>query len=335
MEAVAFAIGLHTAAITSLGICIYKTVRKRHARDGSTAKRWRIGTWTGFWVLVVLTCLSLMITSSFEITISTLYIIGFPVPYTPMHTLGGDISCRLGMLGMLTSRMYRLTLSVDKAYVRRAMVVQGIATVGLLTSLALTTWLRINEYKRMDPVTSYVFPDPEIQAMRNTDDLVTFVVFFIMIVISLGGDVAFNLVVLHSSPRVGVHLTRRQIFNNVLVYIPSAVVNTAYLIIVCSARAIADTDYVTWGLLQYLSITLSRFAPSLEMVTFLTFSIPQTKTLLRRNRPFKSSIDIKPSSSRSAKATPIHAAQPILASATVGGTSSQGVHKECSEDRLQ
>ncbi|KAI9218979.1 hypothetical protein BC828DRAFT_399219 [Blastocladiella britannica] len=87
-----------------------------------------------------------------------------------------------------------------------------------------------------------------------------------------------------------------------LVYLPAVIINIAYLVCVSWARSTSSAqDYFTWNVTQYMSITLSRFAPSLEMITFLQFTIRQTKQLLRRNAPSQESGSLSGSHSHGAK----------------------------------
>ncbi|KAI9220408.1 hypothetical protein BC828DRAFT_383593 [Blastocladiella britannica] len=236
------AIVLHTAAIASLGCSVVRIFRKRQLRG-----------WTTFWTLVLLTCLALMVTSAFEIAYAAISWTGFKIPYTPVHSFSGDLFCRLGMLGMTTARLYRLMLSVERAYVRRTLIVQVLTTIGLLISLSVTMWLRINEYAHMDPITGNIATDPGLQSVRSTESLVTFVVFIFVIAVSLGSDIMFNVAVISSARDVG--FPRKQKVKDALVYLPSAFFNAAYLVIVCWARVIAQTDYITWRTLQYFAIT--------------------------------------------------------------------------------
>ncbi|KAI9220407.1 hypothetical protein BC828DRAFT_383586 [Blastocladiella britannica] len=188
------------------------------------------------------------------------------------------------MLGMTGVRLYRLTLSVDKSHVRRTMAVLAVTTIALLTSFGVTVWLRIREYAHMNPRTLAVTTDAELVNIRAIESLVTFVVFLILNLVSLGGDIAFNLVVIHSAKQLGNETTRLQQIKDGLVYVPSMCVNIAYFTIVCWARLIPSSDPNS-RMLQYFGIMLSRFAPSLEMIVFLGFTIEQTNKILRQRRP--------------------------------------------------
>ncbi|KAI9218661.1 hypothetical protein BC828DRAFT_387987 [Blastocladiella britannica] len=316
---------LHPLAVIGLTYCVFDIVRKR-----------RGGKWSMFWYLSVFTCLTLIITSLFEIAFAAISLTGFPIPYTPLHSFCGDLFVRLGMVTMTGARLYRLTLSVDPAFTRRALGIQAVATIALFVSLCVTIWMRANEMQRVNPATGVIAVDTDLQNIRNTESLVTFIVFILVQSISLAGDVAFNLVVINSAAKLGVQMTKRQKIMDSLVYVPAALINIIYLVIVIWARIVANTDYQTWRTNQYLALTLSRFAPSLEMITFLLYTIGQTKKLLKMNAPSKASDSLSSSGRTSGSRTFSQGPKSTMSSPNaLGTTSAMGTNAGQSEAALR
>ncbi|KAI9216883.1 hypothetical protein BC828DRAFT_392492 [Blastocladiella britannica] len=273
----AIGITLHSFAVVTLVLWAGRIVAQR-----SKTK------WTLFWAMALFTCLSLAITALVELSYASITLGTVWVFWTPMHTFVGDLFCRMGMLTMTACRLYRLGLSV-KAHSQRAIVVQVVAATALLASLAVTTWLRINEFSRMSSITFTVTADPDLQNMRNAESAVTFVVFFLVQLISLLGDVLFNMIILKNAAAAGRQYGKLGWASEVAPYIPAAVTNVAYLLTVTWARVIATSDVPTWKIINYLAIMFSRFAPSVETFTFLQYTVRQTSEILRSRRTSKQS----------------------------------------------
>ncbi|KAI9218660.1 hypothetical protein BC828DRAFT_440055 [Blastocladiella britannica] len=273
-------ITLHSFAVVTLVLWAGKIVVQR-----SKTK------WTLFWAMALVTCLSLAITALVEVSYGSITLSPNPsqIQWTPMNTFVGDFFCRMGMLTMTGCRLYRLGLSA-KAHSQRAIAVQVLAATALLVSLAVTTWLRFNEYARdLWPVVPAGTPDPELQSMRNAESAVTFVVFFLVQLISLLGDVLFNMIILKNAAAAGRQYGKLGWASEVAPYIPAAVTNVAYLLAVTWARVIATSDVPTWKIINYLAIMFSRFAPSVETFTFLQYTVRQTSEILRSRRTSKQS----------------------------------------------
>ncbi|ORZ31901.1 hypothetical protein BCR44DRAFT_37272 [Catenaria anguillulae PL171] len=263
---------LHTSGVIMLVPCLQMAVKNLRVR-----KNWR------FWLPTLLGLLLLLVTCLIEITFVAGYFDGFKAfMWTPIHTLSGDVTVRLGVMITASLRLWRLYLIVQERNQKIVLASMFCVCFVMLLTLGFTIDLRAYE-------AAVLLIQPRPLAIRNAliflrtqESLVSFLSFFIVKIFSIAADIVFITVLMENGRSAGKNarkLTKTQILSPYLINVLFSIV---YLIVVGLTRIVWDS--ATYNFIQFTNITLNRFCPALEAFIFYRFTINQSRHLLLRGK---------------------------------------------------
>ncbi|KAI9190291.1 hypothetical protein H9P43_001724 [Blastocladiella emersonii ATCC 22665] len=265
---------LHPIAVCLLGYSLVTSLR--NARSSKSVVFWAASGLTN--ALLIVTCL-------LEITyVSTFLDDQRNIKWTPLQTMIGDITVRCGIAGMTALRLYRLRLIAPGKFKKPIVSVIFGTVIMLIASLAVTVMTRTMELDNYGTPTTAA-----TTASRKTESITTFAIFMVVQLINLGADYCFYLVLVKSaessngeSTRLSAHVSLSREIG--LPYLPSFIVDLAYMAAMIASQKLVD-DRDAWSVAMFLTITLCRFAPAVELFVFFQFTVPQTRVILRARAP--------------------------------------------------